>query len=230
MTAQEQHGSHGGHGGHDGHDGAGGHGEHGGHGGHDGEGWHRTHRFNPANVERLIGEERRALLPPEETLRAAGIGPGQTVVDLGCGPGFFTLPAAALVGDGGRVYGVDVQPEMVEVCRRRAAEAGLRRVEVLQSTETRVPLPDGVADRVFVAFVLHEADDQAAFLGEARRLLRPGGEVAIVEWQPKAGPAGPPREHRVSTDEIVSLASPTGLRLLAERALNDSHYLVRLGV
>ncbi len=191
---------------------------------------HRTHRFDPANVARLLGDERRALLPPLETLRAAGLGPGQTVVDLGCGPGYFTIPAAELVGEQGRVYGVDVQPEMVDACRRRAAEAGATRVEVVRSDESRVPLPDAIADRVLLAFVLHEADDQQALLGEVRRLLKPDGEVACIEWRKQEGPPGPPREHRLSEEEAAALADAAGLRVIGRHALNDYHYLLRLAV
>lgn len=197
------------------------------HGGHAGHG-HRTHKFDPANVERLLGEERRAALPPEEALRAAGVRPGQTVVDLGCGPGFFTIPAAAIVGDTGKVYGVDIEPQLVELCRRRAAEAGARQVEVVLAGESHVPLHDALADRVFIAFVLHEADDQSAFLGEARRLLKPGGEIAIVEWRKQDGSPGPPKEHRVSGEEIAALAGSGGLRVVEERNLNAHHYLLRL--
>ncbi|MBI3971816.1 MAG: methyltransferase domain-containing protein [Chloroflexi bacterium] len=199
--------------------------EHGGHHAHDG---HRTHRFNPANIQRLLGQERQELLPVTATLQAAGIVPGHTVVDLGCGPGYFTLPAAALAGDTGRVYGVDVQPEMVDICLRRAAEAGHRQVDVLQSAEDHVPLAGSIADRVFIAFVLHETDNPPAFLREAKRLLKAGGEIAIVEWQKKDGPPGPPTAHRVSPEDVATVANQAGLRVLEQRPLNDHHYLVRL--
>jgi len=189
---------------------------------------HRTHKFDPANVERLLGEERRGRLPPEETLRAAGIGPGQTVVDLGCGPGYFTLPAAGLVGEAGQVYAVDIQPEMVALCHRRAAAAGLRQVRVVQSEEHQVPLSAGISDRVFLAFVLHEAEDPAALLGEARRLLKPGGEIAVVEWQKQDTGHGPPCEHRVSPQEVETAAARVGLWVAGQQDLNEHHYLIRL--
>jgi SAM-dependent methyltransferase len=189
---------------------------------------HRTHKFNPANVERLLGEERRRLLEPQEVLSAARISLAQTVVDLGCGPGYFSLPAARIVGEGGRVYAVDVQPEMVDLCRARAAEAGLHQLETVQSTEGEVPLAGGIADRVFVAFVLHEADDQQAFLCEAARLLKPGGEIAVVEWHKKDGSPGPPAGLRISPDDVKAIAEHAGLRPLGSRDLNEHHYMVRL--
>src|SRR5262245_48790740 len=176
----------------------------GGHAGHTGHAAPAGHagpgrgRFDPANMARLLDAERRAWNPPEATLRAAGVGPDQTVVDLGCGPGYFTLPAAELVGPRGTVYGVDVEPAMVEACRRSAAAAGAQRIEVVHSSETHVPLPDGIADLVFVSVVLHEAEDRVAFLREARRLLKPGGEVALIEFRQQDGPPGPPKAVRLS--------------------------------
>jgi ubiquinone/menaquinone biosynthesis C-methylase UbiE len=208
--------------------------DHGGHGrGHAGHGDHagagqRRDKFNPANVERLLGEERRAWNPPEATLRAAGVAPDQTVVDLGCGPGYYTLPAAELVGPRGTVYGVDVQPEMVAACRERAAAAGARGVEVVRSSETHVPLPDGVADLVLASLVLHEATDRAAFLREARRLLKPGGEVALIEFRQQDGPPGPPRAVRLSEADVAAAAGAAGLRVRERRALNDHQLLFHL--
>jgi ubiquinone/menaquinone biosynthesis C-methylase UbiE len=128
------------------------------------------------------------------------------------------------------VYGVDVQPEMVEICRRRAAEAGTRRVEVLQSSETQVPLPDAIADLVLVSVVLHEAQDRVAFLREASRLLKPEGEIALIEFRKQDGPPGPPKEIRLSEAEVAAVAGAAGLRVREQRALNDPLLLFRLAV
>ena len=223
MTTQAQQQDHGRHGGESGG------GEHAGHGGHGGHGGGRG-MFDPANMAHLLGEERRAKLPPEATLHTAGVTGGQTVVDLGCGPGFFTLPAADLVGPGGKVYGVDVQPEMVEACRKRAAEAGAAQVEVIHSSATQVPLPDAVADRVLISMVLHESKDRVAFLREARRLLKPGGEVALIEFRKQDRPPGPPKEVRLSEEEVATVAQAAGLRVREQRDLNDLHLLYQLGV
>ena len=227
--------THGEHAGHTGHASGGAHGGHG--GGHSGssegpghivEG-HRTHHFDPAWADRLVSEERHQRMPVDAILRAAGIAAGQVVVDLGAGPGFFTLPAARVVGEKGRVYAVDVQPSLLEVCRRRAAEAGLSWIETEHSEEAHVPLPDAAADRVFIAFVLHEADDQVALLREAARLLRPGGEVAIVELHKREGTPGPPLAHRIGEDEVAAIAAQVGLRVLPVQHQSDDHYLMRLG-
>lgn len=199
-------------------------------GGAGGHGGHGTGRgvFHPANIDRLLGAQRRAQLPAVRTLRAAGVTDGQTLVDLGCGPGYFTLPAAEIVGPRGKVYGVDAQPEMVEACRRRAAEAGVQNVEVLLSNATQVPLPDGIAEVVLISVVLHEVEHPAAVLGEARRLLKPGGEVALIEFRKQDGPPGPPKEVRLSEEQVAAVAGAAGLRVRDLRDLNDQHLLYHL--
>jgi ubiquinone/menaquinone biosynthesis C-methylase UbiE len=68
----------------------------------------------------------------------------------------------------------------------------------------------------------------AAFLREAARLLKPGGEVVLVDWQKRDGPPGPPAEHRLSVEEVLAYARDAGLRAAGHRDLNEHHYLVAL--
>ena len=136
---------------------------------------------------------------------------------------------ARLVGERGRVYAADVQPGLLEMCLRRAAEAGVSGIETVHSEESHVPLPDGTADRVFIAFVLHEADEPVKLLGEAARLLRPGGEVAVVDWHKTEGTPGPPLEHRISEDELADVAAQAGLKVVPSKYRSENYYLVRLG-
>ena len=167
------------------------------------------------------------MLPAETMLREAGVAAGQVVVDLGAGPGFFTLPAARLVGTGGHVYAVDVEPLMLDVCRRRAEEAGLTGIETVHSAEAQIPLPDAVADRVMIAFVLHEADDVAALLREAARLLRPSGEIVVAEWRKAEGTPGPPVDHRIGEDDLAGFAAQVGLRPVPTDHRSENCYLAR---
>lgn len=191
-------------------------------------GGHRTHHFEPARVDRLVSAEREEMLRPLDVLAAAGVIAGQVMIDLGAGPGLFTLPAARLVGSHGQVYAVDVQPEMLEVCRRRAAEQGLSGMVTVLSRESHIPLPDATADRVLIAFVLHEADEPSALLGEARRLLKPGGEVAVVEWHKTEGTQGPPTAHRIGEAEVAEAAAAARLHATPAVHLGEHHYLMRL--
>lgn len=168
------------------------------------------------------------MLPAEPMLRAAGVAAGHVVVDLGAGPGFFTLPAARLVGAGGQVYAVDVEPLMLDLCRRRAKEAGLIWIETVHSSEAHIPLPDATADCVLIAFVLHEADEVAALLREAARLLRPGGAIAVAEWRKAEGTPGPPLDHRIGEDDLAAFAAQVGLSPVPTDHRSENYYLARL--
>ncbi len=195
---------------------------------HHGHHGHHTHVFDPAMVERLLGEERRKLLTVERVLDAAGISSGQTVIDFGCGPGYLTLPAAERAGAGSTVYGVDVQAELLEVCRRNADEAGLGNVQTVLSVDGAVPLPDGTADRILISLVLHETEDPVVFLRDARRLLAPDGSIAIIELVKRDYPHGGPSGPRVSSEDVVRFASNAGLVAGVPSALNEHHYFMAL--
>ena len=210
-----------------------GHGDHGhahhghGHGDHADAGGHRTHRFSADHAERLLSEDRAQSFPPEAALRNAGVGPGMTVVDLGCGPGFFTIPARHVVGTAGHVIAADVQPEMLDHLRGRLTQAGITDVHVVLTNEGRVPVADAVADVVWAAFVLHEANDPGAFLAECARLVKPGGAVAIVEWRHEVD-LEIRADHRIAIPVVTAHATAAGLARHDVQVLDDARVLVRV--
>src|SRR5262245_11828371 len=131
----------------------------------------------------LNSPERVRVTRPDELLRAAGAGPGATVVDYGCGPGFLTIPAAELVGSGGRAIGVDIEPRMRALVAERARERGLTNVAGLDPAGAAA-LPDGSADVVAAGLFLHDlaGAERGRALDELARLCRPGGQLLVVEW------------------------------------------------
>jgi ubiquinone/menaquinone biosynthesis C-methylase UbiE len=184
-----------------------------------------SRKFDPRLKDRLLTEERYELLRPAELLRSLGLKPGHTIADIGCGPGFFTIPAAELVGENGRVLAADIQGEMLSAVRARVTEHGLSNVRIVKSSDTDVPLPPGCADLVLLAFTLDEIDQRARFLHRVGRLLNADGKMAILEWEKREEPDGPPIADRVSSDEVVKDAEAAGLRPVEQRSLNEHHYL-----
>ena len=115
------------------------------------------------------------------TLDRVGIRPGERILELGPGPGAFTVDAARRAGPGGCVIAVDIQPHMIAQVEQRVREAGLANVETHIADAHALPLEDGSVDRAFLVTVLPEIPDRGRALGELYRVLRPGGVLSITE-------------------------------------------------
>lgn len=129
----------------------------------------------------LLHPLRRYIHPPAEMLAWFGVGRGHTVLELGPGPGYFTVEAARRAGETGRVLCVDIQRGMLETLRGRLREHGAANAHPLLGDATRLPLADGVANCAYLVTVLGEVPDRPAALSELRRVLKPGGVLAFAE-------------------------------------------------
>jgi len=133
---------------------------------------------------------------PAETLQLLSFPATGDVVDFGCGYGTFTLAAATL--GTGTVYGVDIDPEMVRTAEKRAEQAGLHNVRVIERDFVThgAGLPAESCSYAMLFNILH-AEDAVGLLRKARDVLRPDGLVAVIHWIPDPStPRGPPLEIR----------------------------------
>jgi ubiquinone/menaquinone biosynthesis C-methylase UbiE len=132
-------------------------------------------------IIRLVHETLyRFEVDPYDWLRATGVAAGQRVLEVGCGPGFFTLPAAELVGGEGRITAFDNNPAAVDYVRRKVQRSAARNVDVVQGDAVHTDLPDRSQDVVFLYGVIHalwgQVDQVAA---EANRILKPDGILSV---------------------------------------------------
>jgi ubiquinone/menaquinone biosynthesis C-methylase UbiE len=130
---------------------------------------------------------RRLTQPPARVIERSGVKPGMTILDLGCGSGAFTLPAAWVVGEGGKVYALDIQSAMLRQLERRLARArnhDIKSVELKQASAYELPLADESLDLVMSVAAFHEIPDKPRALRELKRVLKRGGILALTEFLP----------------------------------------------
>ena len=183
------------------------------------------HKFSPENWQRLEGEERKKLLPAEEILRRFGLSEGMTFLDVGAGTGYFSRAATTIVGKKGKVLAADMSAAMVELLKGNGLPP---HVEVIQSEEYSIPVPDSVADVSWLALVTHENPEILRFVREVARATKRGGTIVIVEWKKQDEEHGPPMAERLDQKELRRTLGD--LKVVDEGSLNASHYYIEIEV
>ncbi len=118
---------------------------------------------------------------PAAVLDALGVHPGSAIADIGAGPGYFTFRMAARVGDEGKVYAVDISADAIRTLRDRVEKAGLKQVQVVQSTPDDPHLRAATLDAALVVNAYHEFRQHDAMLQGILRALKPGGVLGIID-------------------------------------------------
>ena len=171
----------------------------------------RGHRFSAEGdfLERLEGPERMALIPMDEILPRMNLSRTQTILDLGAGSGYFSMPIAERVR---RVISIDLEPKMLEVLDQRIRLSRTQNIELIRAEISRIPLADDSVDHVLAAFVYHEVGRPARLMFESSRVLRPGGMLTVIDFQKRETPIGPPVGERKTPTQVIR-SSPDDLHL-----------------
>ena len=152
---------------------------------------------------------------PERVVGALGIAPGDRVADLGSGGGYFTFRLADAVGPKGKVYAVDIDPDMTDLVAGMARERGAQNVEVVLAASDDPKLPDGQIDLVFTANTYHHIGDRVAYFTRLKRDLSSKGRVAILDYDESAGWFPHWFGHLTPTSTVESEMKQAGYRLAA---------------
>ena len=167
-------------------------------------------------AEWLTRESRQREEDCETMLAALDVQPGQTVCDLGCGNGFYTLELARLVGEEGRVLAVDIQPEMLTLLRERAKTAEVGNVEPILGSLVDPGLPEGEVDLILLVDVYHELSHPVHVLRELREALKPDGRIALVEFRLEDPDVPIKLLHKMSKEQIMVEFPANGFQLVEE--------------
>lgn len=174
----------------------------------------------------LEREDRERTERPDEVVDALGLEPDDVVADLGAGTGYFTLRLAPRVPDG-RVLAVDIQPEMLDIVRRRAAEEGVPNVETVLGTESDPHLPTGGVDLTLLVDSYHEFGHPREVMQAVHRATRPGGRVVLIEYRAEDPAVAIKPLHKMTEAQVRRELEAVGFRLVENRDfLPEQHFLV----
>jgi ubiquinone/menaquinone biosynthesis C-methylase UbiE len=163
---------------------------------------------------------------PEEVLREIGLRSGDSFVDVGCGEGFFAIPAAKMLGPNGRVYGLDVDEDAIKRLNDKSLTEGLGNICLKVGSAEKTIFCESCADFVFFGIDLHDFEDPSRVLANAHIMLRPKGKLVDLDWKKRPMEFGPPLEKRFDEEKAVRLIEGAGFSVVLVKDTGPYHYLI----
>lgn len=185
-----------------------------------------SNKFNAKHMNKLDNPQRRKVLPPDKVIDLLEMKPGQEVADVGCGIGYFSIPMSKVVGESGKVYAIDISPNMLEEVKLRVEREKINNIETIQSLENDFKIRDKSVDMVFTSTVFHEIDSTNSFLKECNRVLKDQGCLVILDWNKVNEDYGPPIHKRKDIKEVIEAIENNKFSLNKEEYLGNSFYIV----
>ncbi|HEX6324020.1 MAG TPA: class I SAM-dependent methyltransferase [Vicinamibacterales bacterium] len=186
---------------------------------------HRLHTDAAAYIAALEDPKRDAYQKPHEVMEALAVREGEIIADIGAGSGYFSVRLAHHVGRAGRVYAVDVSPDMIGHLHRRVRDMKLLNVSPILAPPDDPLLPEPV-DRFLIVDVWHHIDNQPAYLQKMKERLKPGGQVVVIDFQKRELPVGPPPEMKIAREDLIRQMEAHGFRLASEHTFLPYQYFL----
>ncbi|WP_397379335.1 class I SAM-dependent methyltransferase [Prosthecobacter sp.] len=167
-------------------------------------------------AEWLMRRVREAEEGPSQMREQLNVKPGMVVCDMGCGNGYHTLPLAEMVGEKGKVYAVDVQPEMIEMLKQNIESKGLKNIVPINSLYHDPKLPPNTCDMILLVDVYHEFSHPVQMLAGMRAALKPDGQLVLVEFRAEDDSVPIKPEHKMTKAQINKEMNANGFKLVRE--------------
>ena len=167
--------------------------------------------------------ERDAWQKPHDVIQALALKPDAIVADIGAGTGYFSMRFAHMLPQG-RVYGVDIEPDMVKYLSDRAKREGLKNVTAVAGKPADPRLPEK-ADLVVLVDVYHHVEDRERYFRNLQKSLKPGGRVAVIDFRMDS-PVGPPQRARIAPERVKDELKRAGYALTQEHAFLPNQYFL----
>jgi len=190
---------------------------------------HRRGGLLPENQHRFHHHdesERRKWQDPEGILAGIGLSSGDTFIDVGCGDGFFAVPAARIAGESGRVFGIDVDEVGLDELRQKAQAEGLANIELAPGEAETTLACNACADYVFLGIDLHDFRDPGMVLANARKMIKASGTLVDLDWKDEPMDIGPPPAIRFSVEKASGLITAAGFFVRSVSEPGPMHYMI----
>mgnify|MGYP001278366935 CR=1 FL=1 len=186
---------------------------------------HGLHNDPKAYIGALEGPQRDAYQKPNEVLAALDLKPGEVIADIGAGSGYFTFRLARHVSERGTIYAVDVSPDMILHINRAIRDLKVTNVVSILADPADPLLPVAV-NRFFFSDSWHHIDDQTKYLSLMKKLLKPRGEIVMIDFHKKETPVGPPIKMRIAREDLIKQMETNGFRLAKEHTFLPYQYFL----
>jgi len=187
---------------------------------------HQLHQDSKAYIAYLEDPQRDVYQKPHEVIMALGLREGETVADIGAGSGYFTFRLASPVGEKGRIYAVDTSPDMIVHMNHQIRDMKLRNIVTVLSAPDDPLLMDGSIDRFFICDTWHHIQNQAQYLALMKKMLKPGGQVIMIDFQKVELPVGAPMEMKIAREDLVRQMESNGFKLVKEHTFLPYQYFL----
>lgn len=177
-----------------------------------------------SDIRKLDSPWRRKALPPRETLLLLGLTEEGSLADIGCGIGYFAIPAAVIVGADRQVFAIDPSVEMLEEAAVRANEADVSNIRFIHSDPEDFKMPSDSVEFALLANVFHEIPEKGAFVRQVWDILKPCGKLMLVEWNGEIREFGPPADHRLAEAECDRLMTTGGFAIQDKMNIGEMFY------
>ena len=187
---------------------------------------HGLHNDPTAYMKALEDPKRDAYQKPHEVLTALNLKPGEVIADIGAGSGYLTFRLSHFVGDKGKVYVVDVSPDMILHINRRIRETKVTNVVTILADADDPLLTDRSVNRFFICDVWHHVDNQTKYLSLMKKMLKPGGEVVMIDFHKKELPVGPPMQMKIAREDLIKQMETNSFKLSKEHMFLPYQYFL----
>jgi len=189
-----------------------------------------AHQHHPESIPEYIraleDPERDAWQKPAQVIANLALKPGESVADLGAGSGYFTVLLARAVGPAGKLYAIDIEPQMLEYIQQRAKQEKLTNIQTILADPHDAKLPRASVDMIFICDTLHHISERSTYYPLLARALKPDGRLVDIDFQKRDLPIGPPLSMKIAKRDVAKEVAPAGFRLAEEFDFLEYQYFL----